>query len=199
MRGGGQDTEIELFLDVKLLAEFGCEHAPLVIAEVVEHHEVDFLTLAEQGEHLVLEHLWREDRTVAGRSGGVQLRHPVEIVLLDKLCEAQVRFLFLHAEHIGHRTVSRAQLQLPVHEFLIDFHPVLPRSAIHDLHGDLLELLLVLRLRHLRLDLFAVDVLLQCQQNLVGVHGLDQIVGNLLSDGLIHDVLFLALGHHHHG
>ena len=41
-----------------------------------------------------------------------------------------------------------------------------------------------------------MDVLLQCQQDLVGIDGLDQVVGNLLADGLLHDILFLALGHH---
>ena len=41
-------------------------------------------------------------------------------------------------------------------------------------------------------------VLFQRQQYLIGVHGLDQIVGYLLTDGLVHDVLLLALGHHHH-
>ena len=86
-----------------------------------------------------------------------------------------------------------------MHQFLIDVHPFLPSPAVHDLHGYLLELLLILRLCHLRLDLLAVDVLLQCQQDLVGIHGLDQIVGNLLADSLVHDVLFLTLGHHHHG
>ena len=43
-----------------------------------------------------------------------------------------------------------------------------------------------------------MDVLLQRQQYLVGVDGLDEVVGNLLADSLVHDVFLLALGHHHH-
>ena len=58
---------------------------------------------------------------------------------------------------------------------------------------------MVLALRHLCLYLATVDVLLERQQYLVGVDGLDKVVGNLLSDGLFHDVLFLALGNHDHG
>ena len=86
-----------------------------------------------------------------------------------------------------------------MHEFLIYLYPILPGSAVHNLHGYLLELLLILCLRYLRLDFLTVDVFLQRQQNLVGIHGLDQVVGNLLADGLVHDILLLALGHHHHG
>ena len=86
-----------------------------------------------------------------------------------------------------------------MHQFLIHFHPFLPGAAVHNLHGNLLKLLLILRLGYLRFYLLTVDVLLECQQNLIGIHGLDQIVGYLLSDGLVHDVFFLALGHHHHG
>ena len=44
-----------------------------------------------------------------------------------------------------------------------------------------------------------MDILLQGQQDLIGVDGLDEVVGNLLSDGLVHDVLFLALGDHNDG
>ena len=44
-----------------------------------------------------------------------------------------------------------------------------------------------------------MDVLLQHQQYLVGVHWLDEVIGYLLPDGLFHNVLLLTLGHHHHG
>ena len=44
-----------------------------------------------------------------------------------------------------------------------------------------------------------MDVLLQRQQYLVGIDGLDEVIGNLLADGLVHDVLLLALGDHHDG
>ena len=57
------------------------------------------------------------------------------------------------------------------------------------------------KLVHWELQLSATDSQMTDmlrQQNLVGVDGLDQVVGNLLSDGLLHDVLLLALGHHHH-
>ena len=47
------------------------------------------------------------------------------------------------------------------------------------MYCSLLVVLLVSVLRHLRHDVFAVDVLLERQQNLVRVYGFDQIVGYL--------------------
>ena len=43
-----------------------------------------------------------------------------------------------------------------------------------------------------------MDILFERKQNLIGVYGLYQVVGNFLSDGLIHNVLLLALGNHNH-
>ena len=37
------------------------------------------------------------------------------------------------------------------------------------------------------------------QQYLVGVDGLDEVVGDLAAEGVVHDVFLLALGDHHHG
>ena len=203
LRSGGQDAEVEVFVDVELVANLLRQHAPLVVAEVVEHDDEHLLALVEQWEHLALEDVGREQRSgipspLPGRLRG-SWRHPVQIVFLHELGKAQVGLFLLHGQHVGHLRVGAAQLQFPVHQPLVDFHPVLPGAAVHDLHGNLLELLLILALCHLGLYLAAMDVLLQRQQNLVGVHGLDEIVGNLLPDGLLHDVLLLALGDHHHG
>jgi len=44
-----------------------------------------------------------------------------------------------------------------------------------------------------------VDVLLDREQHLIGIHGLDEVVGDLRSHGLVHDVLLLALGDHDDG
>ena len=44
-----------------------------------------------------------------------------------------------------------------------------------------------------------MDVFLQRQQNLHGIDRFEQIVVNLASDGLVHQVLSLVFGDHHHG
>ena len=117
-------------------------------------------------------------------------------MLLDIFCKPVVGVLFLHLQHLGHGAVGGAEFQFPVHKPPVYVCPVLPVLTVQDLHGNLLEIRLVLTLCYLRLNLTAVDVLLQCQQYLIGVYGLDEIVGNLLSDGLFHQVLLLALGDH---
>ena len=168
--------------------------SPLVVTEVIKDNEEHLLSFIQQREHLGLEDVGRQ------RRGSLTLlANPVQVVLLDELREAVVGLLLLHLQHLHHTTVGAAQLQLPVHQALVHIYPVVPRAAVGYLHGYLLEVLLVLALRNLRLDGLTVDVLLERQENLVGVHGLDEVVGYLLSDGLLHDVLLLALGNHHHG
>ena len=90
------------------------------------------------------------------------------------------------------------QLQFPVHECLVHLHPVLVRGRIIDLHGYAPHILLVAGVDGFGDDILLVDILLQGKEYLVGVDGLDEVVGNLGSYGLVHDVLLLALGHHHH-
>ena len=101
-----------------------------------------------------LEDVGRHDRPLT--IGG----DPVQIVLPDKLGKAVVGILFLHLQHLGHTAVGGAQFQFPVNESLIDIDPVLPGSAVQNLHGNLLEVLLVLTLRHLGLYGTTVDILL---------------------------------------
>ena len=85
-----------------------------------------------------------------------------------------------------------------MHQPSIHFHPVVERTAFLYLHRDIHEVLLIARLRYFRYNLALVDVLLQRQQYLHRVHRLDQVVGNLRTNGLVHNVLFFALRAHHH-
>ena len=91
------------------------------------------------------------------------------------------------------------QLQLPIDQLAVGAYPVLRRAGILYHHGQVGKGLAVAGLRHLAHNLLLVDVLLQRQQYLVGVDGLNQVVGYLRADGLLHDVLLLALGDHHYG
>ena len=109
-----------------------------------------------------------------------------------------VGLLLLHFQHLSHLRVGLAEFQLPTYQLAINVDPILPTATVHNLHGQLLELLLIVGLYSLSHDFPTVYVFLQCQQNLVGVDGLDKIVSYLLSNGLVHDVLLLALGYHHH-
>jgi len=200
LRGGGKDAEVEVLVDVEEVAYLLRQQTPLVVAEIVEHHEQHLLTLVEHREHFGLEELVGHEGHVLrrGESGLRRTGYPPEIVSFHKLGKAHVGLFLLHGEHLGHLRVGAGELQLPVHQLPVHLHPVLVCAAVGYLHAYLLEMLLVAALRHLGLYLAAVYVLFQHKEYLVGVHGLDEIVGYLLSDGLLHDVLLLALSNHHH-
>ena len=117
-------------------------------------------------------------------------------MLFDVFSKAAISLLLLHLQHLGHLRVGGTKLQFPAHQTLIDSCPVLPRTTIHNLHGQLLELLLVVGLHRLGDNLLTVDILLQRQQYLVGVNGLDEVICNLLTDSLVHDVFLLTLCYH---
>ena len=192
LRSRRQNAGVHILLNVEHVAYLLREHAPLVVAEVVYHDEEHLLALAYCGEHLALYYVGAHQRTLRNAR-----RHPRHVVLLYELGETVVRLLLLHLQHLGHVAVRRAQLQLPMHQPSIHILPVVYRLAVHYLHRYVLEVLLIARLRHFRHNLLAVNVLLQRQQNLVRVHGLYQVVGNLRADSLVHDVLLLAFRHHH--
>ena len=84
-----------------------------------------------------------------------------------------------------------------MHKSAVYFLPVVNSLAVHYLHGYLLETLLIARLRNLGHYLFLVNVLLKREQNLVWVDRLNQIVGYLRAYCLVHNILLLALCHHH--
>ena len=44
-----------------------------------------------------------------------------------------------------------------------------------------------------------MDILLNREQHLIGIYGFDDVVSNLRADGLIHQMLLLALCHHNDG
>ena len=192
LRGGGQDAVIHVLVDIKVGTQFARQHAPLVVTEVIEHHQEHLLARIEHGEHLGFKYLGRKNGLLSPTC------YPIQIILLDKLGKAVVGLLLLHLQHLGHGAFGGTQLQLPVYQALVHLHPIIPRFAVHYLHGYLLEVLLILALCDFCFDGTAVDILLECQQYLIGVYGLYQVVGNLLSDGLLHNVLLLALGNHHH-
>ena len=90
------------------------------------------------------------------------------------------------------------QLQLPAGEGALNGHPLLDGAGGVDHIGNVGELLTVGRIGVFLHDLALVDMLLEAEQYLAGIDGLDEIVGNLLTDGLLHNMLLLRLGDHHH-
>ena len=62
-----------------------------------------------------------------------------------------------------------------------------------------MELLLIERSGLLRHYGAAMQIFLDGKKYLIGVYGLDEVVGNFVSNSLIHNVFLLALGNHDYG
>ena len=196
LRGRGQDGEINLLLRVEIGREFRREHAPLVVAKIVEHEQHHAPTGRQAREHRAAQHIGRE----GGARRRIGIGHPIGVVCLHKLGEGRVGLFLLVAQQVGHRPVGAGgQLQFPVHQALVEFHP--SRGIVGRVHveRELGELAAISRFGLLLHNLVAVDVPFQRHENLHRVDGFEQIVGNLCADGLVHEVLGLVFGDHHHG
>ena len=73
-----------------------CQHAPLVVAEVVQYDEEHFVVIIQQREHPFLEYL-------VGHEWLGSVFHPFKVVLLDIFGKPEVGLFLLHDEHLGHR------------------------------------------------------------------------------------------------
>ena len=129
LRSRRQDAGVHVLLYVEHVANLLRQHAPLVVAEVVDDDEEHLLALVYRREYLALEDVWAHQRAF-----GYARCHPRQVVLLYELGEAVVCFLFLHLQHLGHVAVRRAKLQFPVYQSAVRILPVVYRVAVHYLH-----------------------------------------------------------------
>ena len=196
MRGRGQDAVAHtLVLDVIVVVNQRVDAAPLVIAEIVDDEQEGALLVAELREQLLLQHRVRLQGLVVGAAVD-----PVEVVALHEFGELHVGLLLLRGEHLGNALVfDFFDLQLPVNQVLVKGRPLLDIHPVGDAHGELAERLLIVAGHLLAHKLLVVDILLQAEQYLVGVHRFDEVVGDIGADGVLHDVLLFALGNHHDG
>ena len=117
----------------------------------------------------------------------------------DEAAEEASRLGLLHLQQLAHLRIALLELELPVHETAVELLPLIETEAVAQLHADLGELLAVVHRRSLTDDVALVEVLLQREQQLAGIDGLDEVVRDLAADGLVHQLLLLALGHHDDG
>ena len=196
LRGSGQDGAVEVVLHyVVVAAQHRRDGAPLVVAEVVDQQQRGLGVLVGHGEDA------RAHERVRHDGGLVRTAvDPVVVVAAYELAELLVGLGALVGEHLLDALVRGfRQLDLPGGELAVDRAPVLERVGHLERGADAPELRAVVGRGLLGDQLLLVYVLLDRQQHLVGVHGLDQVVGDLRPDGLVHDVLLLALGHHDDG
>ena len=125
---------------------------------------------------------------------------PVVIVAAHELAELLIRLALLVHQHLLDALVGRVgQINLPPRYLAVERAPRRERRG-HLAHGGYTpELGAVVGRGLLGDELLRMHVLLDRQQDLVGIDGLDDVIGDLRPDGLVHDILLLALGHHDDG
>ena len=176
----------------------------MVVTEVIDDHEEDLLTLVEHREEDAFEDVGRHEGAhcrlcfpaESGCRGGCE---PRLVILLNKLGESGVGLGALHVEHFAHGGVHILQVEVPFGECALYRHPFLQglRRVYHV--GYVAELLPIGLVGVLAENVVLMDMLFKTQQYLTGVDRFDEIVGDFLTDSLLHDTLLLALGNHHHG
>ena len=123
--------------------------------------------------------------------------HPLRVVGLVELGKLAVGVLELHVQDVRHARIFRLfQLELPMHQALKNGRPIRCIQSVHELHGNLAEFALVVRHGFFADQSTLVQVLLDGEQDLVGVDRLDQVIADFGADGFLHDVFLLALGDH---
>ena len=189
--GGGKNCGVKLLLHAKPFRKQGLHHLPLVKTEIIYKDEADFLSVVEQREDAALENLMAHERMIVGL-------HPAFIFPFHKLAEIAVGVTLLHEQQLAHGSVGVGQFKLPIHKLAIHLHPVLHSGGHVYVRRNLLKLLLIARRGLGRYKFAAVKILFERQQNLVRIHRLYKIVGNLVPYGLVHQVLLLRFGNHYH-
>lgn len=94
---------------------------------------------------------------------------------------------------------AAASLHFPESQFLIEAHPVVERRCQGYHRGYVGELRTVVNRSLFRHKALGVQVFLYRQEYLVGVDRLDEVVGDVVADSLVHDILLLTLGDHYDG
>ena len=194
LRHRRQDTaEDLLLLQQEILTDKMIQQTPLIIPQVVhdDHHRL--LPFLHPRENPLAEDGRRENRRVTPAA------QPGDILPHDETAELALGLTALVVQHLSHTPRSRVfQLHIPVDQPPVDIGPCLKVTGLHDAAGEISELILITRDRMLLTDTVLLRKLLQRQQQLLGSHRLDQIIRYLRADGLLHQILLLTLGDHHH-
>lgn len=193
LRRRRQDGEVEVFVEGVEFAQHRLDALPLVVAEVVDEDEEDLLSRVKEREDLRLEEVG------AHQGASLWFAYPALVVATDEAGEEASCFGLLHLEKFLHLWVAFLELELPVHQTAIELLPLFYREAVAHLSAELCELLPVVHHRGFVDDGALVEVLLQRQEELIWIDGLDQVIGDLPADGLVHQLLLFALSDHDDG
>ena len=191
-RGGGQDREVVLALDVEVRLQHPLQRQPLVEPQAVDDQEVHVPPGLQVRRDGLPHHVHRERRPIRlGRA-----LHPAAVLALDVAAELDVEAPLLLAQRVLEPLIGQAlELQLPFHDAPVEVDPPAPVQRADVGPADLRQLAHEAAGALAAFDLLAFQHPLELQLDLCGVDRLDQIAADALADGVVHELLFLALGH----
>ena len=192
----GQNRTIEIIdRNVEERVQHRVDRTPLVVAEIVDQQQRGLRVIIDHGENVAAHQRVRHHGRLI-----VTTIDPRRVVAAHKLAKFIVRLALLVRQHLLDTLVRRiAELDLPADNLLIDRAPLLKRTSRANLRRNASKLGTIVGRSLLSHKLLLVDVLLNREKHLIGIDGLDEVVGNLRSDRLIHNILLLALGDHNDG
>src|SRR5690625_3361434 len=194
-RRRGKNRVVELLLDIEQRRKQFLELQPLIVPHAV-YQEEDDRPFAELGEHETWHYFMREDRPFFCRT--IRLCNPFFVLVLDETPERTVGLLILIRQDLP-GTFIAFELEVKPDEALINFDPFVVREVGHQCARDLIERLQVPLRNFFVADPPPFEQALQRQEDLAWIDRLRQVVADLAAEGLLHQVLLLALGDHHHG
>ena len=184
------------------LADQRLNRLPLVVTEVVDHAKQHFLPLVKQRKNCMFHHIVRHNRSgnlvciLYSVSETVCTLKPTLVVLRYPFTKSCIRLRALVVDERTHRCVL--QLDVPFAERTLDGLPFFDGRSRVDHIRDVAPFLTIVLLHLFCHDLLLMNMLLETQQDLARVNGLDQVIGYLLAYCLFHDVLLFGFGDHHY-
>ena len=144
---------------------------------------------------------WRTHERMR-HGGGIlpAMVNPMVVVAPYEFRKSLVGLILLVGKYLFDTLVSRIlQFNFPARQSAIERTPILERIGHLQRGRKTTKFGAVVGRGLLGDELLLVNILLNREQHLVRIDWFDEIVGNLRTDGLVHDVLLLALGHHDNG
>ena len=190
-----QDGAIEIIdRNIEKRMQHRVDRTPLIITEIVDQEQRRLRVVVDYGEDVAAHQRVRHHGRLL-----VATIDPRSVVATHKLAKFVVCLALLVRKHLFDTLVRRVgKLDLPANDLLVDGTPLLERASRAHLRRNATKLSAIIGRSLLSHKLLLMDILLDRQQHLIGVDGFDQIVGDLRSDGLVHNILLLALGDHNH-
>ena len=125
-------------------------------------------------------------------------QYPTLVIAAYVFIESCIGLGHLHLEHGVHIRRRIGQFHFPEHQTPIQIHPIGNAGGIIDGHRQPSELMTIVGSSRFADQSVAVQVLFQRYEYLIRIDRLDEVIGDFITYGLIHNIFLFALSDHYH-